>query len=263
MVGLLCALSSLKTLFLRFESPQSHPDWEIRSLPPPKRSILPALDDFYFKGVTEYLEDVVTFIDPPQLNTLGITFFNQIDFVTPRLAQFINRTPKLGKCDEAYVEFNDSTASINFRYRRPGASKIYDLEINISCREPDWQLSSIEQVCNSNSPFHPLSTVEDLYIERRCPRLDGKDDVIDNTLWLQLFLPFTAVKNLYLSSEFGPGIAAALQELAGERITEMLPSLQNIFVEWLGPWRTFQENTGQFVAARRHSGLPIAISVWE
>ena len=110
MVGLLCALSSLKTLFLRFESPQSHPDWEIRSLPPPKRSILPALDDFYFKGVTEYLEDVVTFIDAPQLNTLGITFFNQIDFVTPRLAQVINRTPKLRKCDEEYVEFNDSTA---------------------------------------------------------------------------------------------------------------------------------------------------------
>jgi hypothetical protein len=203
----------------------------------------------------------VTSIDAPQLDTLGITFFNQIDFVTPRLAQFINRAPKLRKCDEAYVEFNDITASINLRYRRPRTSNIYDLEINISCREPDWQLSSIEQVCNS--PLHLLSTVEDLYIESRYPQLVSNNDLIENTLWLQLLLPFTAVKKLYLSKGFAPDIAAALQGLVGLRITEVLPSLQDIFVEGLGPWGPFHENIGQFVAERRHSGLPIAISVWK
>jgi hypothetical protein len=80
---------------------------------------------------------------------------------------------------------------------------------------------------------------------------------------LDLLLPFTAVKNLYLSKEFAPGIAAALQELVGGRITEVLPSLQNIFVEGLEPSGPFQENIGQFVAARQLSGHPIAISVWD
>jgi hypothetical protein len=47
------------------------------------------------------------------------------------------------------------------------------------------------------------------------------------------------VKNLYLSKEFAPGIAAALQELVGARITEVLPSLQNIFVEGLEPLGPF------------------------
>ena len=80
--------------------------------------------------------------------------------------------------------------------------------MDISCREPDWQLSSIEQV--SNTSLHPLSTVKKLCIEPECSNV--------NTLWLQLFLPFTAVINLYLSKEIAPGIVAALQELVGDRI---------------------------------------------
>ncbi|KAI0273170.1 hypothetical protein BGY98DRAFT_125274 [Russula aff. rugulosa BPL654] len=90
-----------------------------------------------------------------------------------------------------------------------------------------------------------------------------KDDAIENSLWLQLLLPFTAVKNLYLSKEFAPGIAAALHELIEGRITEVLPSLQNIFVEKLGPSGPFQEKIGQFIAARQLSNHPIAISDWD
>jgi hypothetical protein len=181
-------LSSLEVLFLKFESHQSRPDWESRSLPPPKRSILPALDYVIFKGVTEYLEDLVTFIDAPQLHEMDITFFNQIDFGCPRLARFINRTPALRAPDEAHVQFDDYSASINL----PAGSKT--LKIAISCREPDRQFSSIEQVCNSS--FHPLSMVNDLYIMRRYSGLVWTKDVVENALWLQLLLPFTAVKNL-------------------------------------------------------------------
>jgi len=76
---------------------------------------------------------------------------------------------------------------------------------------------------------------------------------------LELLLPFPAVKNLYLSKDFAPGIAAPLQEIVG---TEVLPSLQNIFVEGLEPSGPFQENIGQFVAARELSGHSITISVW-
>jgi hypothetical protein len=183
---------------------------------------------------------------------MQVTFFNQIDFDTPRLAQFINRTPKLGKRD-ATVEFNDEYALV--RLSR-GA-----LRIAIVCIEPDWQLSSIEQVCNSS--LHPLSTVEDLKIKHQYSELVWKDDDIENTLWLQLLLPFTAVKNLHLEDIFAPGIVAALQELVGDRIMEVLPSLRKIFVEGLVPWRPLQENFRRLVAARGLSDHPIDISVWD
>ena len=258
MVALLSVLSSLDTLSLGFESPQSRPGWESRILPPPKRSILPSLHQLHFKGITEYLEELVTFINTPQLDTLSITFFNQIDFDCPRLAQFINCTPTLRVLDEAHVQFDDSTTSVKLRYQTSEFG-FDDLLINISCREPDWQLSSIEQVCNSSLP--PLSGVEDLYIEHRYSQLIWNNNAVENTLWLQLLLPFTAVKNLHLSKEFAPGIATALQELVGGRIAEMLPDLQNIFVEGPGPSGSFQENIRRFIAERQLSGHPITISV--
>jgi hypothetical protein len=253
-VTLLSVLSNLEVLSLGFRSPQSRPDWESRRPPPPKRSLIPALVNLYLKGVTEYLEDVVTFIDTRQLRKLNIALFNQIDFDTPRLAQFINRTFNLAKPD-AYVRFDDYRARVELQLE----SGI--LEIAIACREPDWQLSSIEQVCNSS--LRPLSTVEDLYIERRYQQLVWKDDPIENTLWLQLLLPFTAVKNLYLFKELSQGIAAALKELTGGRITEVLPSLQNIFVGGLETLEPFWENIRQFVAARQLSDHPITVSDWD
>jgi hypothetical protein len=260
MVTLLSVLSSLRKLYLGFQSPQSRPNWQSRSLPPPKRSILPALYEFHFKGVTEYLEELVTRIDTPQLDEIHITFFNQIDFDCPRLAQFIDCTPTLRALDEAHVEFFNSTARVKLRHRTSQFG-LDDLTIAISCGEPDWQLSSIEQVCNFS--LHPISTVEDLYIERRYSQPVWKDDAVEDTLWLELLLPFTAVKNLYLSKEFAPGIAATLEELVGSRITEVLPRLQNIFVEGLEPLGPFQKKIGRFVAARQLSDHPIAISDWD
>ena len=261
-VALLAALSSLEIFCLEFESPQSRPDQESpRSLPPPKRSILPLLINFRFKGVTEYLGELIPRIDTPQLARMDITFFNQIDFYCPRLAQFINFSPTLRALDEAHVRFDYWTAGITLQ-SRPGASKFpfRDLMIYIPCKEPDWQLSSIEQVCNSCLP--PLSAVEDLYIDNRYSDVVWKNEAIENNLWLQVLLPFTAVKNLYLCNEFAPIISASLQELGGGR-TELLPSLQNIFVRRRKLSGSFQENIGQFVAARQLSEHPIAISDWD
>ena len=259
MVALLSVLSSLETLYLGFESPQSHPNLESRRLPPLKRSVIPSLTKFIFNGVSEYLEDLVTCIDAPRLDHSRIIFFNQIDFDGPRLAHFIDRTPAFRACDKAHVQFDDRYVHIGLAYRTHERDYVPSV-IGISCIEPDWQLSSIEQVRNSSFP--PLSTVQDLYIQHQYYKLVWKNDAIENTLWLELLLPFTTVKDLYLSKEFAPGIAAALQELVGDRITEVLSSLQNIFVEKLEPSGRLQESIGKFVTARRLSGHPVAISVW-
>jgi hypothetical protein len=151
MVAFLSALSSLESFSLGFESPRSHLGLGNRSLRLPKRFILPEV--FFFEGDIEYLENLVTSIDAPQLNHLQITFFNQIDFETPRLAQFINRAPKLRK-REARMRFHNGVSGIVY----PAGTR--DLEIEMLFREQDWQPSSVEQVFNS-----PLSMAEGLYIK--------------------------------------------------------------------------------------------------
>jgi hypothetical protein len=57
------------------------------------------------------------------------------------------------------------------------------------------------------------------------------------TEWLDFLLPSTAVKNLYLSKPIEPRAALALQELAGRRTTEVLPSLKKVLLEGFKPLR--------------------------
>ena len=73
----------------------------------------------------------------------------------------------------------------------------------------------------------------------------------------------TSIFRLCLSKNIVPVIAAALQQLVGDRITEVSLSLQNIFVKGLKPSGPFRNNIRQFVAARQLSNHPIPISVWE
>ncbi len=59
-------LTSLEELSLGFEFPQSCPDQESQRYapPPPTRSVLPTLMAFWFKGVSEYSEDLLAHVRP-------------------------------------------------------------------------------------------------------------------------------------------------------------------------------------------------------
>jgi F-box-like len=256
----LSALTSLEFLRLQFRYPRPRPALGSRRLPPPPltRSILPSLTEIQFKGASEYLEDILARIDAPRLNELHITFFNQITFDTPQLFQFISRRQTLRAPEKGKVKFSSMAIIVEF----PSQTSDYDvLSVEISCTASEWQLSSLEQVCTSSLP--PVSTLEDLYIfeDRKNPPC-WPDDV-GNTLWLELLHSFAAVKNLYLCEKIARRIAPALQELVGAITTEVLPTLENIFLEGLQPSGPLQEGIKKFVAARQLTGHPAAVSRWD
>ena len=258
MVTALSTLTSLYLFSLRFQSPRSCPDQTSRRLPPSTRSVLPILSYFRFKGVAEYLEDLVARVDAPRLNHLEIGLINDITFDIPQVMQFISRTPMSRALERARIELRIFDARLYFLSQTSGDEKV---DVHILCRQLDWQLSSLEQVCTSCLPL--LSILEDLYIYDDHP-YDSPDwkDEIENGLWLQLLHPFTAVKNLYLSEQIALRIGPALQELAEGRMTEVLPALQNIFLRGLEPSGPVQEGIGKFVAARQVTSRPIAVSSW-
>jgi len=79
--------------------------------------------------------------------------------------------------------------------------------------------------------------LEQLYIRENKQLQLHWQDYIERSQSLELLHPFTAMKDLYLSREFAPPIAAALQE--------------DLSREPLG-----------FIAARQLSYHPIAVSLW-
>jgi hypothetical protein len=249
----LSALTSLEFLRLHFLYPRPRPSLESRRLLPLTRSILPSLTIILFKGASEYLEEILARTDAPRLNELHITFFNQIIFDTPQLFQFISRRPTLRAPEKGHIVLTSKAIFVTF----PSQASDYGvLSVQIPCTVSEWQLSSLEQVCTSSLP--PVSTLEDLYIfeHRNCPPLWQGD--VENTLWLDLLRPFVAVKNLYLSEEYVPRIAPALQELAERGTTEVLPTLESIFLMGFPPLGPLHEGIVKFVAARRLTNRPVA-----
>ena len=266
MATALSKLTGLKSLRLNFQSPRSHPDQARRRPPLSIRAVLPVLTRFWFKGVCEYLDDLVALVDAPQLDHLDITFFNQITFDTPQFIQFIGRTPMLRSLETARIVLGRADARVNFSSR---TSDYGSLNVGISCRELDWQVSFLEQVCTSCLPRLSAGTSEDLYIYERPYWQSHWQDNIENALWLELLHPFTAVKSLYLSGACAERIGPAL---AGGTGTELLPNLQNIFLEdWVsGSGSSYRyvtsvtpKDIGKFVAARQVSSHPIAVSCWD
>jgi hypothetical protein len=258
MVTGLSALTSLEFLRLRFRSPRPRPALGSRRQTPPPltRSTLPSLTQIQFKGASEYLEEILTRIDAPRVKSLEITFFNQIIFDTPQLFQFISQKPTLITPEEGRITIHFQAIIAKLRSR---TSDFGELRVEIPCTASEWQLSSLEQVCTSSLP--PVSTVEYLYISehRENPPPHWQDNV-ENTLWLDLLRSFVAVKNLYLSEEFVPRIAPALQELVGGRTTEVLPTLEKVFLEGFLPPEPLHEGIKTFVAARRLASHPVAVS---
>ena len=253
----LAVMANLKFVVIGFHSHLSRPDRTRRRPPPPIRTVLPALTHFEFTGVSEYLEDLVALIDAPLLDFMWIFFFHQLIFDNPQLAQFMRRTTIFHAVSEAHVGLDDSGVRVG--YSPPTwADESYTLKI--SCKELDWQLSALAQVLTSFFPS--ICAVEHLYMYETPPSPQWRDD-IENMQWLEVFEPFTAVKNIYLTKAFVPHIARALQELVESRMPDVLPALQNIFLEGYNPLGPIPEGIGKFVAARQLSGHAMAVSLWE
>jgi hypothetical protein len=261
MATCLSALTRLEKLDLEFESPLSRPDRESQRPPSSSRFVLPALTRFWYRGTSEYLEDLVARIDAPLLHGFFIGFFHQLVFDTPQLARFISRTPTLRLQNQSQVLcFSAWGASVIFP--RAGTSD-RALQLGILCEQSDWQLSSLAQVCTSSFPHAFIPAVEHLSVLEETHSPPHWQDDIESSQWLELLHPFTSVKNLYLSKEFAPRIAPSFQELVGRRATQALPALEKLFFEEIHLSRRVGKAIGKFVAARRLSDHPIAISQWE
>ena len=261
MVAALSVLTKLETLVIRFESPydslqeEDPPNWSRRP-PPLTHTVLPVLTKLEFSGAENYLEDLVAWIDVPQLDNLEIILFHQLIFNTPQLTHFIGRTPKFKSHDQARVVLSDGDwdVSITLPQTFDGSLK---LGIAGSCGESDWQLSSLAQVCNLSFPQTFIPAVEHLYIlENGFSQLRWLN-YVESSEWLDLLHPFNAAKDLYITPKIMPYLAPTLRELVGERVTEVLPALQTIFFE--EPGRVL-ETIGPFITARQLAGHPIAIS---
>ena len=271
----LAMLVNLKRLIITFLSPVSRPDRKSRNPPPPTPTVLPALTQYEFSGASDYLEDFVARIDAPSLNSTYITFFPPLTSYLPRLAQFMGRITRFQELKVACMRFIYEDVFVEFlpptTTKIPRAKPALD-ELSMSCKLMvlEWRLLSESLLAHVISSFFPsIYMVEHLhlgYSPQYLPPFVQLREVegyaAEDVLWLDIFRPFTMLKNLHLSKPLASKIAPALQALVGKRTTEVLPNLQTLFlidIQWQ-PSSDIPEGIQNFVAARQLSGHPITVS---
>jgi len=85
---------------------------------------------------------------------------------------------------------------------------------------------------------------------------------IEDIQWGEVLRPFASVKEMTLARGNSVRLVApALRKVAGERATEVLPALQNLFLKMYGwqPSGPVKEDFEQFIATRQLNGHPITV----
>ena len=253
-VPCLSTLTRLESLTLGFRYPRSRAHRASRHQPQLTRVVFPNLTILSFTGEIEYLEDVLSQVETPMLNRSDFHFFNQLIFDTPLLGHFIRRTEMFMTINAARVQFRGEAIQATFLGREEtDKNNVKVLDLAISCKELDWQLSAVTQVLSF------LPALEALNIVVSYQGCHGEIEVIQ---WREFLHPFTSLKTMTLESDDPVRlIAPALQEFARESATQVLPALQNVFLRAYSsrPSEPLKESIEQFIASRRFYGQPVIV----
>ena len=253
MVVGLAALPRLKSFQFYFQLASTRPD---RIHPHPiTRSLLPALTRFEFRGASEYLEDLISRIDAPQLKQIYIRYLNQlVDFQIPQLPMFIDRPvgPRLTQFRYAQVTFDSDQVTLHtYCHENDASLDELDVVTTVLCKRIDWQVSHIAQVLSHFSATLPnvVHLKLDAQLEEES-QLEGTDDVE----WLHLLQQVPTVQTLRVSRELAEHVALALEDNPWEAEAQMPPSLDLIHL--VGQPASSIE---KFVTARQLSGRPMTV----
>ena len=250
----LSALVNIEEVALGFRNPLFPWHQTSPNQPSLSRAVLPALTSLIFRGDCWFLEAVISRIDVPLLDHFVITFFDLTLSATPLLCDLLSMETFRG-LHRAKVAFHDRVVDISLSRQEQSADRKSSV-LGILCGGAGRQLSSMKRICGSSLPH--ISAIRHLTIHNSyfLARLPYK---MDNAEWLGLLLPFTSVENLYLSHKHALYVTRALTELTGERIVQVLPALQNIFLQRSPLPGADAEITGQFITARQLSGRSLSV----
>ncbi|KAN0140950.1 hypothetical protein V8E53_001394 [Lactarius tabidus] len=257
MVVGLTVLTRLRTLSIKFNKGASQPDqWRSRSNPPVP-TILPALTTFRYTGYSEYLEDLLALIDTPLVNDITIEYF-LAEIQVSQLSRFIGRTKtfKNAKFRRAHVNFYYDFVDVELEL--PQGEPQANITLTLLDAWIDIQVSYAVEVLDKLVAM--FSNVGHLSTHGECSQWRDLED-LDSIEWLQFLRLFPAVEQLHLSGDVVRHIASALEDIAEEMLTEVMPILHSL---WLDEDDRSEDDKPvgsieRFLSLRQLSGRPVTV----
>ncbi len=220
--------------------------------PSGERVILPVLTRLNFRGLTEYLEDLVARIDAPRLGDIEITFSNILLVCdVPRLREFIDRIEMQKLHHRADILFSERAVSLSLT--QPGVPTC--LKLQVFCKTLRLQPFCMAQICSHFSAF--LFHVKDLRISMTRP--SSRQNSGSRGQWLELIRQFRGAKWFHVAGDHSTNVAHALQ-LSIERREAVLPALHKLCIREPEPrYAPLREVVVPFVHSCWLSGHFIAV----
>jgi hypothetical protein len=246
-------MTQLRSLSLHFLPPTRH----FPVLIPSRKPVaLPSLTRFDFRGITNFLKDLVARIDAPRLEDIRIevTFVN--DFIPDLsdlsvLIEFIDRIKMHKSPRRADIVSSEHDLTISLIQPRVPTCLI----LKLSCKPLSIQLSSMARICIQISTS--LFNVEELHISATRPLRQEDGPCSDR--WLDIINLFVGVKCLQVSGNLSSNIVRALQLRDGQH-KSVLPALHKLYVLQPGARHaSLREAVVSFMTLHRLSGHPIAV----
>ena len=246
LVARLSSLSQLKELSIGFSIPIPRPSTERALLGEQGApTTLPSLKKLWFRGVSAYLESLVSQIRAPLLEQLSITLFNQIAFALPHLSYLINLTEAF-KLPSAAVGFGRDEVYVTLVHQ---GLKWRPFFLRVTCKQLDWQIDCAAQICHALMPV--LSCVEQLWLEHSYGEISTElqNGAIDSVTWHDLIRSFIWVKELYIDKVLLEELSCALQVDEVGSDPGFLPNLRYIYAA--------DNLFGLFMDSRQVAGRPV------
>ncbi len=227
-------MPQLRHLDIGFLSTTRHrrlADWrlagDVDPTPSLDRVALPYLKTLYFRGVSTYLESLVTNLDAAVVYELVFTLFHQLKYTIPHVSAFLRRTKRFG-FDGIRINFLPEGFIISATPAISPSPKDV-LSFRILCARLDFQVALAAQICRALGPN--FGNMEDLFVKYHQDQLPTQwHGEVDPTLWRELVSQFRGMKTLWISSGLVLEVTASMG-YDTLQLLEELPILAWIVVE--------------------------------
>ena len=226
--------------------------------------ILSNLQCLTFRGVSAYLERLLSQIRAPVLRELNITLFNQLAFTLTHLSHLFNISEQIKFPHTVTIDFLPG-ASITLSHctMRPSSSK-QAFTLHVLCKQSDWQIDCAAQICGAL--MSALSDIKILALNKYSSHLSPAPSDLEanetdyatyHTTWPELLRSFLRVKKLVIDSDFTVELSRALEVDGIGLDPGLLPDLQELVSDYRGKHadRLFRS----FIHARRVAGRPVSL----